>query len=267
MPDGRLAGATALLLAHMRQEAETGFSRVRRIPNSGVIRFLDYVDSVADQQTLLESSARMHALGFLPSPDSHDTLLSLMAEDPVCFAMQNTMKSPAFSMGLRYAGLRMMKAILSDRRSVELMAQTRVGLDFTPRDDMPPELVPDPDPAHIKPAKAPQLRKLIDAAFRDLFAPTKEKGLGGETIYAGALEGTMLKVSIDFAARGVQLVHGVSIPDETRTVMVVGRTYEQLWGETTDWDYLTEENGEASIQLLAENILELVRLRNQLKAL
>ena len=102
---------------------------------------------------------------------------------------------------------------------------------------------------------------------RDLFAPTKEKGLGGETIYAGALEGTMLKVRIDFVARGVQLVHGVSIPDEARTVMVAGRTYEQLWGETTGWDYLTEENAEASIQLLAENILELVRLRNQLKAL
>jgi hypothetical protein len=46
---------------------------------------------------------------------------------------------------------------------------------------------------------------------------------------------------------------------------VVGRTYEQLWGATTGWDYLTEENAEASIRLLAENILELVRLRNRLK--
>jgi hypothetical protein len=267
MADGRLAGAAALLLAHMRQEAGTGFPRVRRIPNSGVIRFLDYADSVADQLPLLESLARMHALGFLSSPGSHDTLLKLMAEDPVCIAMQNAIRSPAFSMGLRYAGLRMMKAMLSDRQSVEMMAQTRAGLDFTPRDDMPPDLVPDPNPAHLKPAKAPQLRKLIDAAFKDLFSPTKEKGLGGETIYAGTLEGTMLKVRIDFAARGVQLVHGVSVPDEARTVMVVGRTYEQLWGATTGWDYLTEENAEASIRLLAENILELVRLRNRLKAL
>jgi hypothetical protein len=267
MADGRLADATALLLAHMRQEADSGFPRVRRIPNSGIIRFLDYADSLADRQPFLESLARMHALGFLYSPDCHDTLLRLMAEDPVCIAMQNAMRSPSFSMGLRYAGLRMMKAILSDRQSVEMMAQTRAGLDFTPRDDMPHELVFDPDPAHLKPAKAPQLRKLINAAFKDLFAPTKEKGLGGETIYTGALEGTMLKVHIDFAARGVQLVHGVSIPDDTRTVIVVGRTYEQLWGATTGWDYLTEENAEASIRLLAENILELVRLRNRLKAL
>jgi hypothetical protein len=196
----------------MRHEADTGGGRVRRIPTAGVIRFLDYADSPADRQPLLESLARMHTLGFLYSPDSHDTLLRLMAEDPVCIAMQNTMRSPSFSMGLRYAGLRMMKAMLLDRQSVEMMAQTRVRLDFTPRDDMPPELVPDPDPARLKPAKALQLRKLIDAAFKDLFAPTKEKGRGGETIYTGTLQGPMLKVRIDFAARGVQLVHGVSIP-------------------------------------------------------
>jgi hypothetical protein len=48
MSDGRLADATALLVAHMRQEADTGFPRVRRIPNSGVIRFLDYAGSLAD---------------------------------------------------------------------------------------------------------------------------------------------------------------------------------------------------------------------------
>jgi hypothetical protein len=156
---------------------------------------------------------------------------------------------------------------LADATALLLAHMSRAGLDFTPRDDMPPALVPDLDPARLKPAKAPQLRKLIEAAIKGLFAPTKEKGLGGETIYTGALEGTMLKVRIDFASRGVQLVHGVSIPDEARTVMVVGRTYEQFGGATTGWDYLTEENAEASIRLLAENILELVRLRNRLKAL
>jgi hypothetical protein len=267
MPDRKLADATALLLAHMKQEADAGFPRVRRIPNSGVIRFLDYIDSVADRLPLLESLAYLHALGFLPGREAHDTLVNAMAADPVCIAYQKALRSPHFSMGLRYAGLRMMKAMLSDAQSVEMMAKTRASLDFVPRDDLPPELVPDADPLHLKPAKAPQLRKLLDAAFKDLFAPIKEKGRGGETIYTGALEGAVLSVRISFESRGVQLVHGVSIPDETRTVMVVGRTYEQLWGASTGWDYLTEENAEASIRLLAENLLELVRLRNGLKAL
>jgi hypothetical protein len=131
MSDGRLADATALLVAHMRQEADTGFPRVRRIPNSGVIRFLDYAGSLADREPLLESLARMQALGFLHLPDSHDTLLRLMAEDPVCIATQNTMRSAAFSMGLRYAGLRMMKAMLSDRQfasiSIVRMASGLIG--------------------------------------------------------------------------------------------------------------------------------------------
>jgi hypothetical protein len=267
MPDHRLVAAAALLLAHMKQEADAGFPRVRRIPNSGVVRFLDYIDSVADREPLMESTARLHAMGFLFSRESHDTMLRLMREDPVCVALQNAMRSPPFSLGLRYVGLRMMKAMLSDPQSAAMMKQTRATLDFTPRDDMPPELVPDPDPTHLKPAKAPQMRKLIDAAFKDLFAPIKEKGRGGETIYTGALEGAMVKVMIDFASRGVQLVHTVSIPDEARSVMIVGRAYEQLWGASTGWDYLTEENAEASIRLLAENILELVGLRNRLKAL
>lgn len=267
MPHERLVDASALLLAHMKQEAAAGFARVRRIPNSGVIRFLDYAEGAPDLHALLESLARLHALGFLYTRDSHDTLLRAMAEDPMWLAMRSAMTSPHFSMGLRYAGLRMLKAVLSDRQSVEMMAKTRAGLDFTPRDDLPPELVPDPDPMHLKPAKAPQLRKLIDAAFKALFAPIKQKGLGGETIYSGAIDGTAFTVRVDFAARGVQLVHGVSIPDETRNVMVVGRAYEQLWGATTGWDYLTEENAEASIQLLADNVVALVGLRDQLKAL
>ncbi|MBV9634071.1 MAG: hypothetical protein JOZ40_05525 [Methylobacteriaceae bacterium] len=267
MSDHRLADGAALLLDHLHQEAGAGFPRVRRIPDSGVIRFLDYIDSLADSGPLLESMARLHAMGLLFSPGSHDTMLRLMDEDPVCVGYRDAMRSPHFSMGLRYAGLRMMKAMLSDPQSAAMMKQTRATLDFTPRDDMPPELVSDPDPAHLKPAKAPQLRKLIDVALKDLFTPFKEKGRGGETLYTGALEGATVKVMINFASRDVQLVHLVSIPDEARSVMVVGRTYEQLWGAGTGWDYLTEENAEASIRLLAENIRELVRLRNRLKAL
>jgi hypothetical protein len=44
---------------------------------------------------------------------------------------------------------------------------------------MPAALVP--DPAHLKPAKAPQLRKLIDVAFKRLFAKSNAKLAGGDT--------------------------------------------------------------------------------------
>lgn len=65
-------------------------------------------------------------------------------------------------------------------------AQVRARLDFTPRDDLPPELVPDADFTRIMPAKAPLLRKLVDGAFKQMFATEKKKQPGGETIYTGS---------------------------------------------------------------------------------
>ena len=77
------------------------------------------------------------------------------------------------------------------------------------------------------------------------------------------LEGTDVKVIIDFNARGLQLRYGVKIPDETKTVFVWGLQYESLRAAAPGWDYLTEENAEASIRLLCENIAQIVLLRNR----
>ncbi|HEV2445957.1 MAG TPA: hypothetical protein VGS58_08550 [Candidatus Sulfopaludibacter sp.] len=43
------------------------------------------------------------------------------------------MRSPQFTMGLRYLDLRMRRAMLHDPMSVRMMARTRTALDFTPR--------------------------------------------------------------------------------------------------------------------------------------
>lgn len=73
------------------------------------------------------------------------------------------------------------------------MAEVRAGLDFTPRDDMPPELIPDPD--HSTAAKT-----------------TSAKLPGGETVYSGSFESTDLTVRVDFAAMGLQLRYAAGIP-------------------------------------------------------
>ena len=124
--------------------------------------------------------------------------------------------------------------------------------------------MPEPDPAHLKPAKAPLLRKLINEAFPKLFATGKQKRPGGETEYVGAPEGTNIKVIIDFSARGFQLRYGVKIPDETKTIFVWGLMYEDLRAAGPGWDYLTQENAEPSIRLLRGNIAQIVLLRNRI---
>jgi len=95
-----------------------------------------------------------------------------------------------------------------------------------------------------------------------LFATGKQKREGGETEYFGVLQGTNIKVAIDFAARGLQLRYGVSIPDETKTTFLWRCSYEGLWAVGPGWDYLTEENAERSINLLCEHIKHFVALRN-----
>ena len=262
MPLEKLPALTALVRAHLTQEAEAGFPRLTRTPSSDVIRLLDCIGEFTpvERQALIGSWARLGALGFLPPPAVRDASMEFIELDPALLRYREAANSPRFTMGLRYLDLRMRKAILGDKMSLEMMAKTRSTLDFEPRDDMPPALVLDPD--NIHPAKAPQLRRLIGTAFRDLFATAKQKNPGGETAYKGTLDGTPVTVWIDFPGRGLQLRYGVTIPDDSKQVFCFRKAYEHLWPSGQGWDYIIEEKAEASIQLLCENIKLLIRLRN-----
>jgi hypothetical protein len=55
----------------------------------------------------------------------------------------------------------------------------------------------------------------------------------------------------------------VTISDPTRRILVFRLAYENLGAAGQGWDYLTEENDEASIGLLGELASEVVRLRNR----
>jgi hypothetical protein len=259
----QLDDVSALLKAHLDGEAQAGFPRLARTPSSGTIQFLDYFATLAaaDRDSLLAALAEIDALNFFLAV--RERVEALVATNPALVRYRQAMQSAPFTMGLRYVGLRMLKSMLGDPMSREMMARTRATLDFIPRDDLPAALVSDPDPAHLQPAQAPLLRKLINDAFPKLFATGKQKRPGGETEYIGALEGTGIQVTIDFSARGAQLRYGVKIPDETKTIFVWGLMYENLWAAAPGWDYLTEENAEPSIRLLCENIAQIVLLRNR----
>jgi hypothetical protein len=261
----KLDDVTALMKTHFHAEAQGGFPVLSRVPSSSTIRLLDCFSglSPSHQSALIDSQARLAAMTFFPSTMARDQMLEFINTDRALIGQREAMRSPLFSTGLRYEGLRMRKAMLNDPQSVEMMTKMRATLGFMPRDDMPPALVPDPDMAHLKPAKAPQMRKLIEAAFKALFAPQKKKLPGGSTGYTGVLEGAEITVWIDYAGMGMQLIYGVSIPDVTKRVFVARRAYENLWGAGRGWDYLTEENAESGIGLLCELIVSLVQLRNQ----
>src|SRR5262249_28131560 len=166
-------------------------------------------------------------------------------------------------MGLRIQIICWAKAVLSDAETFAMMRQTRSTLGYMPRDDAPVPLVNDADVTKLHPAKAPLLKKLVKPLLQGLLCAKEEKMPGGTMKYDGALDGTSIKVRVDYAARDVQMIYTVSVPDPERKVVLIGSNYEHFFGMGGVWDYLTEENAASSVGLLPELLRRVVALRNE----
>jgi hypothetical protein len=254
----------ALLTSVMVAEAAGGFPRLSLCPSSETIKFLDYMATLAapERDALFVTLGRVRAGHFYTFiPAVNERTRELIETDPAFRRYRAAMQAQEYTVGLRYVGLRMAKAMLNDPESLQMMARTRAGLPFKPRDDLPPALVPVPGFALVQPAKAPLLRKLIDPAFKRLFATEKTKKPGGEIVHSGVFEGTPINVGIDYAARTYQLRYNLHVPDETKTIVTRHLSYEVLFAASQGWDDLTEENAERSVALLCDLVARLARLR------
>jgi hypothetical protein len=263
--DREVQRAAEILGEEFAKEAQRDLANLRRSPSTDAIRFLDYWDTLdaKDRAELSDAWAWAAALGFFPGPMITQRFEEFRTGNAAVQKFhESVMRSAQYSMGLRYMDLRMRKAVLNDAQSMAMMAETRSKLDWTPRDDLRADLVPDPD--RIVVLKAADLRKPIDELLRGLFATEKKKLMGGETEYEGTLEGREIKVGIDFNARGIQLRWGMSFPDPQRRIFARHITYESLWGAGYHgWDYLTEENQSRSLEWMREQIVYLVKLMNR----
>ena len=260
----------SIVRGYMQTEADAGYPLLRRIPSTHAIACFDYLESISprEREEFLDAHARVAALGFVLTPAAQQEILQLVNSDAEIAKYRNAKQQGPLAMGLRYQSIRMAKAILNDAQSVAMMRQTRSTLGYVPRDDAPVPLVNDSDIRNLHPARAPQLKKLAKPLLQDFLSATEEKMPGGTMKYQGALDGTSVTVRIDYAGRDVQMIYSVSIPDPERKVVVIGRTYESLFGISgSGWDYITEENAEMSIGLLPELIRRLVDLRSEVARL
>ena len=251
---GLLSNIEALVRAELDQEVQAGFPKLKRIPSSGVIRLLDYFATLSPDEhaSLRDGLARLAALHFFPAPVIIKPHEELRTTHPAILRMGEALQSPAFAYGLRYQNLRMSKAVLNDPESLAHMKQTRSTLDFQPRDDPPQDLVLEPDLRLVQTAKAPLLRKLLNQALTPLLGVKAAKQPGGDIVYDGAIGGTPLKVRITFSNLYAQMYYVVTAKLPARNVLAQGLNYETLWGASTGWDYLTEENAPRSMHLLCE---------------
>jgi hypothetical protein len=260
--DPMVVAIAALTREELSREAAAGFPTLTRIPSSGVIKSLDYLATLSDVEraALLDVQARLAALQFFPSPLIANAYEQLRTTDPACLRRQEVLRSRPFADGLRYAGLRMARAMVTDPETVRHMAQTRATLDFTPRDDLPEQLVGATDIRDIQTAKAPLLRKLLNEMLRNRLGARPNKRPGGELVYEGRIGPIPLEVSITFSNLYAQMVYRVHWSMRERNLIAQRLTYETLWGTNTGWDYLTEENAARSIDLLDQLLVSIAGL-------
>lgn len=209
---GLRTNIAALLLGDFKAEAAAGFPVVRRIPSTDAVKFLDYFAALnpADAAALLDALARSHAMQFFPPSTVHPEALESDSNSALV-QFRDATRTGQFAYGLLYQDVRHVRTALRDPVSMRYMAETRSKLDFVPRDDPPSELMPEPDRLKVQTANAPLLRKLIDRAFAQLFAPRKIKQHGALN-YAGSIGSTELTVSVMYSNMYGQLHWWVNMP-------------------------------------------------------
>ncbi len=259
---------SALLRTEFSREAATGFSKLRRIPSTQVIRFMDYFTGLApaEMEALLEALAHFNSAAFFPELAGTD--IAERQQHPVFGTFMQAMAFQGFGGGYRYTPVKLLAGIAKDATVggiegwIKQMGFT--GLALEPREDLLPNL------DCLNPIPPAKLRKLIDSALTNLFDAQKTK-IGSELLrYAGVLGTTRIKVDLIFAPRGLvrprqlqYLMRILPVGDFTWSYA----TYEGLWSLPANWDYLTEENAPRSIELLAELVTYLTDLAMRVREL
>jgi hypothetical protein len=245
--------AFTLLHAEITGEAASGFPRLRRIPHTDVIWFLDYFDGLteAEREALLGGLAESAAAVFALPP-------SMTFQVPAALArMCEERNRPGAKGGTRYTDTKQLTVIPALREPGgyhESWREHLTALHFQPRPDLVPDL------ADLKAAKAPLVRKLVTAALRDSLGLRKEKLPRGVSTYTGKFGDGELTVDVEFESMLHQLGYLVRYKTAGSRPLILLLCYERLWGTTSRWDYLTEENAPRSIAFLAEQIAYLAKL-------
>ncbi len=261
---------SALLKSELAQEAEAGFPRLMRLPNTQIIRFLDYFEALSssEKEALLDAMAHFNAAAFLPELAGAEAVER--QQHPVFGRFRKAAAFMGFGGGYRYTPVKLLHGIARDAAVGGLAGWIQKsgfsGLALQAREDLLPNL------DCLNPVAPARLRKLVDAVFGKLFAAQKTKVATDHARYTGVLGNSSLKADVLFTPPGKphprQLQYFLIIapgPDFTWSYA----TYESLWSIPATWDYLTEENAPRSSDALADLVLYLtglaVRVRQLIK--
>ena len=105
----------------------------------------------------------------------------------------------------------------------------------------------------IRSIKAPELRKAVKEAFKTLSCTKIDKFGGGVYIYHCTINAAPIEVWIDYGGMSAQLRYHVALPRFASLNFLNRFCFERALGfGFGDWDFITEDNLTASIQLLCQ---------------
>jgi hypothetical protein len=228
----------------------SGYSRLRAAPATATWRAVDHIAQLpADRLEHLVSVLQRLALHyFLPAPaeEEHPS----RTRDPEYAALGEAMVG-ARSFDWKYSDVRSLRMILGALRS----GKPAMAAPFL---STPPEVLRRAEA--IAPIKAPDVRKLMKAAFKARFAASVKNDAVRGWVYSGCVGALEFELAADFGG-WYQLRYEVAYNHVATGIATRMLNYERLLcGATGGWDYLTADNAEAAIGLLADQVEWLVRI-------
>lgn len=258
-----MTDSRAILVGWLRnefaEEQRSGFARLKRVPDSRVIGFLDDFAS-------LSPSAQSDLAAVLTDWSSYK-----LAGDPIPPSIvEQFTRATCFrhlAEGLRYTGVNLLAGLAKDKSQGGLagwLQKTGItGLAAQPPENLVRDI------GDLVPVKIPALRRLVKSAFARLFS-ANARDIGSESwCYEGRLGESSLKVWIRYSGRmgRPQLDYQVQVQCKERSLTAPNLCFESVLGVGFGrWDYLTQDNAERSVDLLRELVEYIATLPERLPA-
>jgi hypothetical protein len=251
-----------LLRKYLSTEAGSGFTRLQRIPQTGIIQFLDYYgDLSASERPVLVDALAEQATTYLLR--EYDRARAQFDKVEPLVALRRAKTEGDYCWGLRYTPIKHLRMIASDKESggIEAWMRNAPARSRVMRADLMPSGL------NFVTSKAAATRKAIEGELKAQFGARKEKRRFGTIAYECSHESNALSISLDTGSMMSQLRYGVSVLTPRSGLKLVQVNYEALWGDGTGWDCLTEENLPRAAALFPEQIVEMSRLATRLNAI
>lgn len=246
------------LRSQFHEEKATGFARLRRIPDTHVIRFIDHFENLNE----VEQTRMVSVLSEWASYPLSGTSMPQMVQEQ--FAQATAIQGR--SGGLRYTNVSLLAGLKKEHGDLVNWFQTR-GIGGMAM--QLPEFLAG-DVSELVPVQPAYLRNLVRTVFTQRFAVTT-RDMGSEIwCYDSTLGKSSVRVMVRYSGRmsRPQLDYHVHVRSANRVKPTPPLSFESVFGVGFgQWDYLTKVNVKRSVELLGDLVEYLVHLAERLPVL